>query len=709
MNKRDFFKLSALTTGGFMLGSWANAAEDSATETDFKPNAFITITSAGVITLVAHKPEIGQGTKTSMPMLIAEDLEVPWQEVQVQSKVANEQLYGKQGAGGSQSVASSYDRLRRLGAAAKQMLVAAAAEHWGVDISECQAENATVKHSNSDKVMSYGELADKAAKQTVPDPKTVTLKKPSDFKILGKRIAGVDNQQIVTGQPLFGIDQVPEGLVYASYLRCPVFGGEAESANLEEVKQMSGVSDAFILKGAGQPMGLNGGVAVIAESTWQAMKAMKALKVQWNTGKHGNESSENLAKQAETALNKPKSKKKAQEVDDTQIEATYHYPFLAHNTMEPMNCSAVFSNGTLEMWAPTQSPFRIKKTVTTALKIPAKKQVIHITRSGGGFGRRINCDYAVECAAIAKKLEGKPVKLTWTREQDIQHDFYRNPSWINLKGSVKNNNIDQWHVHAVTIGTNNTKNPGIAAQYRKTNFPAGFVAKDSLKQTLISSNTPLGYWRAPGSNGHAFAIQSFIDELAHNASQDPLELQLKLLEKNKKVGKIQPQRMRGVLEAAAKKAGWGKQLPKGSAQGIAQYFSHNGYVAVVAEVSVSQDGVLSVDKLTAAADVGPIVNLSGAEAQVTGSMLDGLSSAWYQEIKIKDGAIVNSNFHDYPAIRMPQIGQTEVVFIESDNPPTGLGEPALPPTIPAICNAIFAATGKRIRTLPMNQHDLSWT
>jgi len=514
MDKREFFKLSALAGGGFMLGSWANAAPNNKAE--FAPNAFIKITSDGEITLIAHMPDMGQGVKTSLPMLIAEELEVPWEDVNVETEVVDESIYGKQNAGGSQSVAANYSRLRRLGAAAKDMLIAAAAQNWGIATNQCIADGGKIKHRTNGKSLTYAELAQKAAQQKAPDPKRVTLKKPSEFKLIGKRIGGVDNQSIVTGAPLFGIDQSPPNLKYASYLRCPVFGGEAESANLDEVKSLTGFSDTFIIRGSGAPFSLNGGVAVIADSTWHAMKAMEALKVKWNTGRHGKESTEELAKLAEQAIKKkPRGGKKV--AKGKLIEATYHYPFLAHNTLEPQNCTAQFKDGMYQFWSPTQCPRRATEAIMKALKVPKNKIKIRVTRSGGGFGRRINPDFMVECAAIAKQLNGTPIKLTWTREQDIRHDFYRSAGWINFKGSVdQGGKITSWNAHAVTLGVNSSKKPGTAAQFNKANFPSGFVPSYNVAQTVLPTNMPFGWWRAPGANGHAFAIQSFIDELAQS-------------------------------------------------------------------------------------------------------------------------------------------------------------------------------------------------
>lgn len=703
LERREFLKASSLIGGGLLLGAWLEAAEgEKGAEDGFSPNAFIKITSQGEIVLTAHMPDMGQGVKTTLPMLIAEELEVAWEQVSVEQAEGNESRYGKQTAGGSQSVRSNYKRLRRLGAAAKEMLVAAAAKEWAVPVAECEAREGEVRHDASSRKMAYHELAGKAAKMPAPAMGKVSLKKASDFKILGKHIGGVDNEAIVKGELRYGIDQVQEGMKYASFLRCPVFGGSVEEANLDEVKALSGVSEVFIVEGKGGVYALSGGVAVVADSTWRAMQGMKALKVKWNVGEHGQASSAGLEEEAQKVIAK---KKKENPGEEGSIEAVYHYPHLAHMTMEPQNCTGVFRDGHFELWAPTQSVGRAVSDFKKVFNVGKERLKINLVRCGGGFGRRLNNDFMVECGAIAKHLNGVPVKLTWTREQDIGHDCYRTAGWHHLQGQVDEEGaISSWSDNFVTLGVNGK--PGTAAGMAGKEFPARYVKSYSSSRSVLDTHVPFGWLRAPGSNGIAFVVQSFIDELAHKAGSDPYEFRLKLLESGK--GGFDPNRMKGALTVAAEKAGWGKPLPKGRAQGIAFHFSHRGYAAVVAEVTVSAKGELSVDRLTAGVDVGPILNRSGAEQQAIGSMLDGLSAALYQKVVIKGGAVKNKNFHDYPILRMPEVGDVEVNFVESNPNPTGLGEPLLPPTIPAVCNAVFAACGKRVRSLPISEHDLSW-
>ncbi len=721
LDRRGFFKIGALAGGGFLLGSWSGTAAEDAASSAFSPNAFIRITPEGVVTIFAKNPEVGQGVKTSLPMIVAEELEIPWEKVIVKQAPVNEKDFGRQMAGGSMSTPSNYDRLRRMGAIARTMLVEAAAKEWGVPAEECKALAGEVIHEASGKKAGYGPLATAAAKLDMPDERSVKLKKVSEFKLLGKRIGGVDNPKIVTGQPLFGIDQKQPGMKYACYVRCPVFTGKVKEANLDEVKKLPGVSDVFVIEGTGDHYGLLPGVAIIANDTWSAFKARKALKVTWDSdpkesfAAHAAKAAEVMAGKGADEIRKTGEPEFPD--DGRTVEASYHYPHLSHANLEPQNCTAVFKDGSVELWAPTQNPGGALDGIARALKIGKDKITIHMTRIGGGFGRRLMGDFMIECAAIAQKLEGTPVKVTWTREQDLAHDYYRAGGWHRFRGRVdEDGKLSHWADHFVTFGLNSDERPGNGADLGGDEFPSRFVPNLLLERTIFPSNTPLGWWRAPGSCALAWAIQCFIDEMAHAAKKDPLEFRLALLGDRDEVpptgGRGQAYnaaRMKGVLRLAAEKAGWGEKLEKGRGRGIAFHFSHLGYVAVVADVTVSKEGVLKVNKLSAGVDVGPIMNLSGAENQVEGSMIDGLSAAWFQEILVEEGAVKQTNFHEYPLLTMKDAPQVEVYFVKSDYPPTGLGEPALPPTAPAICNAIFAATGKRVRTLPLAKQDLSWS
>ncbi len=740
LSRRGFLKASTLAGGGLLLGCYlglrnsASAAADpiapaARAASEFSPNAFIHILPDGSITIYGKNPEIGQGVKTSLPMIVAEELDVPWESVIVKQGDLNP-AFGGQGAGGSSSVSSNYDTLRRMGATARAMLITAAAQTWNVPETECATENATVIHKPSNRSATYAQLVAKAATLPVPNPKTVPLKDPANFKIIGRRIPGVDNQKIVTGQPLFGIDQHFPGMLYAVFVKCPVPGGKFQSANLDDIKKLDGVKDAFSVDAG--PGGLMSGVAIVADSTWSAFKAQKSLNVIWDEAGHGAESTDTYNQQA-TDLSKgqPQRDVRTNGTPDTAfssaakvIEAAYSYPYLAHATLEPQNCTALFKDGALELWAPTQSPGGGQNVAAQILGIPKDNIKLHLTRMGGGFGRRLANDYVAEAAAIAQKTPGVPVKVIWTREQDIQHDNYRPCAWHFLKGGVDaQGNLTAWSNHVVTPAhASGGRGEG---ELRPDEFPAPYIPNFHLTSSNVISNIPMGAWRAPSANGNMFILLSFLDELAHAAGRDPLDFALAVLSNPPIIAPPPPNappgrrggghpwyvnRVKGVLKLAAEKAGWPKKLPRGQGQGIAGCFAYGSHAAIVADVTVSKQGVLRVDKLTAAIDAGPIINLSGAENQVQGAMTDGYSAAVHQQITIDKGRVQQSNFHDYQLLRMADApAEIEVHFIQTGNRPSGLGEPALPPTAPAICNAIFAATGIRIRSLPISQHGLAWT
>lgn len=730
-SRRDFLKVTTVVGGGFALGLSAvpsSLAQSAAPALDntarvFTPNPFIRITPDGVVTLIAKNPEVGQGIKTSLPMILAEELEVEFEKVVIEQAPLDPQL-GRQFAGGSLSIPDNYDLLRKAGATARTMLIEAAAQTWNVPASELEAEKGTVVHRATGRRLSYGELATKAATLPLPDEKSVRLKDPDEFRVLGSRIGGVDNPAIVTGKPLFGIDQTMPGMVHAIYQRCPVFGGKVVSANLDQIKGMPGVKDAFVLEGTSNLFGLVPGIAILADSTWATFKAQKALRVTWDEGAGATQSSTgyetraaDLAQQPGQVIRNDGDVAAAFASAAKVVEASYSYPYIHHATLEPMNAMAwPTADGGMEILAPTQTPQGALDLVAQTLGIAKEKIKVRFTRIGGGFGRRLANDYVVEAAAIAQKA-GLPVKLTWTREQDTQHGHYRPGGWHNFKAALDaQGNISAWQNRFVTVGLNNTKEPARSAGLNPGEFPGRWLTNYRLEQAIVETHVPTGPLRAPGSNAIAFVMQSFIDELAHAAGRDAVEFRLALLGEDRVVpagGRGGPgydtARMKGVLRLAAEKSGWGKKLPRGSGQGVAFHFSHRGYVAEVAEVSVAPDGTLKVHRVTAACDVGPIVNRSGAENQVQGSIVDGLSAAWLQEITIDKGRVAQANFDTYPLLRITATPQIDIHFIESKNSPTGLGEPALPPLPPAVCNAIFAATGKRLRSLPFTKHDLRWS
>ena len=745
-SRRQFLRHALLTGGALILGSFEHALaadgasiakHDPARAGEFAPNAFIAISTDGSITLVSKQPEIGQGIKTALPMVIAEELEVNWQDVKIVQGDLNSALYGDQWAGGSQSTPNNYTAFLKLGAVARTMLVQAAANTWRVPVAECVAAASKVTHTPSKRQLSYAQLSASAAKLPVPEAGSVKLKDPAQYKLLGTRVGGVDNVAIVTGQPLFGIDVKLPGMVYAVYEKCPAFGGKVVSCNLDFVKTLPGVRDVFIIEGTSTLTGLMPGVAIIADSTWAAFSARKQLKVVWDEGVATQDNWADfvarapvLAKQAGATV-----MRKDGDVAATfaalaktgkTVEAAYSYPFISHASMEPQNCTAWFKpdSGSMELWAPTQNPASGQNLITTVLKIPKEKILLHMTRAGGGFGRRLSADYVVEAAAIAMRVKA-PVKLTWSREDDMQHDHYRAGGFHFLRGAVDaKGRLAAWHNHFITFANRIMRDgksilqPGSGGNLNGDEFPGRWVENCLLEQTPIECSIPMGPWRAPGSNVFSWVFQSFIDELAHAAGRDPLAFRLGLLgEKDIMPGtgeRGQPfhvGRMKKVLQEVANKSGWGqRKLPKGRGQGIAFHFSHRGYVAQVAEVSVSKQGKLTVERVVVVTDIGAqIVNLSGAENQVQGSVLDALSTLLYPELTIVKGRVPQANYHEYPLLAMAQSQvKIEAHFLKTDFPVTGLGEPVFPPLAPAVCNAIFAAIGKRVRQLPLSKTDLRW-
>jgi isoquinoline 1-oxidoreductase beta subunit len=745
VDRRQFLRVSALAGGGVLLATYiepvANASARLAgapkTAADFQPNAFIRITPDGSITIIAKNPEIGQGVKTMLPMIIADELDADWSKVKIEQAPLDTTKFQRQSAGGSTATPVNWMPMRKVGAAARAVLVSAAAQTWNVPESELTTSASTVVHRASNRKAAYGELAAKAATLTPPDMETVKLKDPKDFTIIGKGMPGVDNHKIVTGQPLFGIDVTVPGMLYAVFEKAPVFAAKVKAANLDEIKKEPGVKHAFVVDGGQQLQGLLGGVAIVADTWWAARSARSKLKVVWDEHPTSTQSSKSFDTQAAELSKKApmRSLRKDGDVESAfgggnkVVEAAYYYPFISHAPLEPQNCTAHFKDGKLEIWSQSQTPEGGRALCMQTLGLKDTDITIHMLRGGGGFGRRLNNDYMVEAAWIAKEV-GVPVKLLWTREDDMQHDFYRPAGYHFFRGAVDGSGkLVAWKNHFVSFGDParmaapaqpNTPLPfAPSAGIGATEFPARFIPNFALDASVMPLGVPTGALRAPGSNGIAFATQSFIDELAAAGGKDPLQFRLDILS-NTPIAQdpgpagappaFEAARMRGVLELVRDKSGWGKTtLPKGTGMGVAFHFSHRGYFAEVVQASVAKDGTVKVDKVWVAGDVGSqIINPLNAENQVQGAVLDGIGEALGQEITIENGKATQSNFNTFPLLRLRQVPPVEVHFKITDNPPTGLGEPALPPVVPALCSAIAAVTGRRIRSLPLSKQDLKW-
>lgn len=698
-SRRDFLKSSAILGGGLFLGFDLFAAgkfkagvADAGLEGSFDFNAYLSINSDGTATIFSPNPEVGQGIKTSFPMTVAEELDFDWTLVKVVQAPLDTVKFERQVAGGSQSTPHSWKRLRQAGATARRMLMEAAAKRWGVDANTCSTEKGVVKHP-SGKQATYGELAAEAAKITPPTE--VPLKDRKDFKIIGTFVRNVDNREILTGKPIYGMDFHREGMLIGMVQHPPAFGMKLKSFDGSAAKAMPGIVDVVSFKN---------NVAIVGKTTWEVMKARTALKVEYekeadleSTADHNRIFSELMAKGEPQVKRKDGDTAAAFAAAAKVVEAEYQCPFLSHAPMEPMNFFADVRGDMAELVGPVQTPQSARDQVAKLLNIPPENVSLEMTRIGGGFGRRLRPDYAVETAELSSIIKA-PVKVIWTREDDMTGGIYRPAVRYRFRAALdKAGNITAYELRGVGI---NAGNPT-----RENNFPSGAIPNVLIEAIEHKSPITTGPWRAPITNFLAGAEQTFLDEVAEAAGKDPVTLRLELFRKatpplnNEGKPTYDPVRFIKVIELAAEKSDWFKKRKKGVHLGFSVYYSHLSYVAQVAEV-VKRRGKTSLQKVYCAVDCGIVVNRSGALNQVTGSIVDGLGHAMFGQLTFKDGAPEQNNFNTYRLIRMPEIPEVEVHFVDNGIDPTGLGEPALPPLSGAVANALYRATGKRLRNQP---------
>ena len=710
----------------------------------FDALAFVKIGADGTVTIMNKNPEIGQGVKNMLPMIIADELDVDWSSVVVEQADADQAKYGSQLAAGSFSTPQNWTPLRQVGAAVRQTIIAAAAQRLGVPAAEITTGSGRVIHAATKRSAPYSDFAADAAKLPVPALASVPLKDPKDYKIIGTSTKGVDTAAIVTGKPIFSIDFTLPGMQYAVFQKAPVFGAKVASANIDQIKTLPGVRHAFIVEGGTNLQELLPGVAIVADSWYQANAARKQLQVTWADHPTSSQSSvgfqakaDELSKSAPmNTLRKDGDADAALKSAAKVVEGHYTYPFIPHAPLEPMNCAAQLQNGKLELWAPSQTPAQGLGVAARAAGVQQTDVTMHIMKAGGGFGRRLTNDYVAEAAAIAKQISPTPVKLLWTREDDMPHDFYRAAGYHYLKAGLDaNGKVTAWKNHFVTFGERAPQGapaaggppagPGgpqgglryaSSANISGQVFPARFIQNFDFGDSVQPLGVPTGALRAPGTNGWSFVFQSFIDELAVAAGKDPLQFKLDMLATEaypapERGGDgFNAKRMIDAMKLVAEKSEWGKRkLPKGTAMGIAFQFSHQGYFAEVAEVSVDSQKRIKVNKVWVAGDIGShIINPMHAENLVQGGVVEGLSHLM-QEITVEGGKVVQTNYHQMPILRMSQSPPViEAHWVRSNNAPTGLGEPSLPPILSAVTNAIFAATGERVRTLPLSKHGYRW-
>ncbi|HKW61766.1 MAG TPA: xanthine dehydrogenase family protein molybdopterin-binding subunit [Candidatus Acidoferrum sp.] len=737
LDRRAFLKASAAGGAVLLVGFHLPArATDPAQGQERPPanplNAWVRITPDNRVTLILAKSEMGQGVMTALPMILAEELCVDWKQVNIEQAPTEPSIYDH-GTGGSGSVNGSWLPLRQAGAAAREMLIAAAAKRWEVGTDTCRAQGGYVLHGHPERSYKFGELVADAALLPIPDFHKVPLKNSRDFTIVGHDTHRFEAGAKSSGVAKFGIDSRPAGLLYAVVARCPVFYGKVASFDATKAKAVPGVRDVFPIEITGRGASTNGGVAVLADNSWAAMQGRKAVEVKWEEGPAAAESSEELHDQfVKNAGAEPGSVIRSEGDANAalasaakKIEAVYELPFAAHVCMEPMNCTVYIHDGGAEAWVPTQAPQWAQGVIAEAAKLPPEKVIVHTTLMGGGFGRRYQADFVMEAAEVAKKV-GKPVMVLWTREDDMHHDFYRPASYHKCQGVVDaNGNLAAWkHFQTST---------SIAAKWSakpeqdngKGEFGTGatvpYLSPNlRIEYTLAHSSAPRAWWRSVEHSSSGFVVESFVDELAAAAGQDPLAFRLKLLGEPRKIPQFEggpgappldTGRLMGVLQLAADKAAWGSPLPQGEGRGIAGFFSFETYTAAVAEVAL-RGKEMQIKRLVCAVDCGRVVNPNGVRAQVESAAIYALTATLKDAITIERGRVMQSNFNDYKMIRMNEAPPIEVHLVASEEAPTGIGEPTVPVIAPALCNAIFNAAQKsgrnlRLRRLPIRTEDFA--
>lgn len=706
LQRRTLLKAGVAAGGGLIIGfalpGLPRLARAETASPAFAPNAWIRIAPDDTITIIVAKSEMGQGVYTSMPMLVAEELEVDIDKVKIENAPPGQAyidpLLKMQATGGSTSVRSGWRPLREAGAAARMMLIAAAANTWRVKPAQCRAENGVVVHGASKRRLSYGRLAEAAAR--LPLPEKIVLKEPKDFRYLGKPVPRRDTPAKVNGSAVFGIDVKLPGLLTATLLRCPVFGGKVRSFDGEAAKAVPGVRHVFQTED---------GIAVVADGFWPAKKGRDALKVQWDEGELAGLDSAAIERRFEAGAAEPGAvARKENDVEaafgraSRKIEAVYHVPFLAHATMEPMNCTVDLRPDRCELWVSTQAPAWTQATAAQIAGLKPEAVKVNVTYLGGGFGRRFEQDFIAQAVRIARQA-GAPVKLVWTREDDMQHDVYRPAAYDRLSAALDDKGWPvAWKQRIVSPSILKRILPQYLEQDGRLDGSSvegsanlSYAIPNILVDYLmVDPGVPVGFWRSVGYSQNGFITESFIDELAAEAKQDPVQFRLKLLGKHP--------RHQAVLKLAAEKAGWGGKLPAGEGRGVAVLESFGSFVAEVAEVAVDKEGAVRVKRVVCAIDCGSVVNPDTVKAQIESAVAFALTAALKGLISLKNGRIEQSNFHDYPLLRIDEMPRVEVHILPSHEAPGGVGEPGVPPLAPAVANAIFATTGKRVRRLPID-------